>query len=188
MNAKKGKRTAIWEMLFVYFAISKAIYWVNFVIVAFLQGDIRSVGEAVLMRLLNQDILIIGGILVVYCVEKLFEKNMSKYKKVWVRIIEYFVIYLVMQGVSIAYHWGISLLLGRSFNWNLGTNFIYGGILFFAISLMLEIKYYLKKKEKTEYTPVLSEEEKLSMIKTLLDNNVLTQDEYDSKKKLFDVY
>ena len=78
----------------------------------------------------------------------------------------------------------ISLVLGQPLRWNWGENFIYGGVLFLAISVVIEIKFYLKKKEKTEYTPVLNTEEKLSMLKTLLDNNVITQDEYESKKKM----
>jgi len=187
MNVKKGKRTTIWEMLFVYLAISKIIYWVNIIAVAFFQGDIRAVGEAVLARLLNQDILIIMGILLVFCVERFTQRKMLQYKKVWVRLIEYIVSYLLVMGIAFTYYWATSLILGRSLNWSWGENLIYGGVLFLAISVVLEIKYYLKKKEKTEYTPVLNTEEKLSMLKTLLDNNVITQDEYEGKKKTLDV-
>jgi len=108
-------------------------------------------------------------------------------KKVWIRVVEYIAIYLLTMGVAFTYFWTTSLVLGRPLRWSWGDNFIYGGVLFLAISIVLEIKYYLKKKEKTEYTPTLNTEEKLSMLKTLLDNDVLTQDEYDSMKKTLDV-
>ena len=183
MNVKKGKRTTLWEMLFVYLAVSKIVYWVNFIAVAFFQGDIRAVGEAVLTRLLNQDVLIILGILLVFCVERFTERKMLRFKKVWVRVIEYIVIYLLIMGIAFTYFWVASFILGRSINWDWGANLIYGAILLLAISVVLEIKYYFKKKEKTVYSPVLNTEEKLTMLKTLLDNNVITQDEYEDKEK-----
>jgi len=126
------------------------------------------------------------GILLVFCVERFSERVMLRYRKVWVRIIEYIVIYLLIMGIAFTYFLAASLILGQSLNWNWGQNLIYGGVLFLAISVVLEVKYYLKKKEKTEYTPILNTEEKLSMLKTLLDNNVITQDEYEGKKKVLD--
>ena len=182
MSAKKSKKSEIWAMLFAYLTISKMFYWLNLISDAVNEGDLSTVGNAVLTRLLAQDMLIILGILLVTCLEKFVLSRVSKYKKIWRQIAEHIAIYLLMQGVIFVYFQVRTLILGIPLNWNWGESFIIGGILYLIIAGVLEIKGFLKKKELTECAPVLSADEKLAMLKTLLDNSVLTQEEYDRKK------
>ena len=188
MNAKKSKKSEIWAMLFAYLTVTKIFYWIDFIVVAVSEGDFRTVGNAVLTRLLDQDLLIILGILLVICVEKFAQRKMSKYKKVWKEIIGHIVIYFLMIGVVFVYFWVRALILGVPLNWNWGETFIFSGILYLIGAVVFEIKNFLKKKELTECAPVLSTDEKLAMLKILHDNDVFTQEEYDRKKEeLFSV-
>jgi len=183
MSVKKSKKSEIWAMLFAYLAVSKIFYWLDFINDTLNQGDLRAVGADLLTRLFTQDMLIILGILLVTCIEKFTQLKMSKYKKIWKEIIGHIAIYLLMQGVLFAYVWVRALVLGLPLNWNWGESFIIGGIMYFMIAVVFEVKKFLKKKELIECAPVLSADEKLAMLKALLNNGVFTQEEYDRKKE-----
>ena len=182
MNVKKGKKSEIWAMLFAYLTISKAFYWANIIGGTLNQGSLRDLGEVVLLRFLNQDMLIILGIVLVTFMEKFVQSKMSKYKKVWRQIIEHVIIYLLMSGAAIAYLWVMALISGTPLNINLGESLFFGGIMYLAIGAIFEAKRLLKKKEMTTYASALSMDEKLSMLKTLHDSGVFTQEEYERKK------
>jgi len=183
MSVKKAKKSEIWEMLFAYLTVTKIFYWIDFVTVAVSEGDFRTVGNAVLTRLFDRDILNILGVFLVICIEEFIQRKMSKYKKVWKEIIGHIVIFLLMVGVVFVYFWARALILGIPLNWNWGESFIFSGILYLIGAVVFEVKNFLKKKELTECTPVLSADEKLAMLETLCDNGVLTQEEYDRKKE-----
>jgi len=183
MSTKKSKKSEIWAMLFAYLAVSKIFYWFNFIIVAASEGNLRTVGNALLTRLYTQDLLIILGVLLVTCIEKFVQSRMSKHKKIWRHITEHIVIYLLMQGFVFVYFWVMALILGFPLNWDWGEVLILGGIIYLIVVVVFEVKNFLKKKELTEYTPVLSADEKRVMLKTLRDNGVFTQEEYDRKKE-----
>ena len=183
MSVKKSKKSEIWAVLFAYLTVSKIFYWIDFVVGAVYEGDLRTLGNAVLMRLLDQDMLIILGILLVICIEKFVQRKMSKYKKVWKEIIGHIVIYLLMIGLVFVYFRIRALILGVPLNWNWGDNFIFSGIIYLIGTVVFEVKNFLKKKELTECAPVLSIDEKLAMLETLRDNGVFTQEEYDRKKE-----
>jgi len=181
MSTKKVKKSTIWKMLFAYLAISKIMYWYNTVTVAFFQGDLWGVAGAVFTRLLT-DIPIIMGVFIMFYMENVFELKISKNNKILNEIITHAISYAMYMGVIIVYFWSIILLNAiESLNWIEGL--IYASVAYIVVVIALDIKRYFKKKEMTAYVPVLSADEKLTMLKTLFDNNVLTQDEYDRKKE-----
>lgn len=183
MSAKKSKKSEIWAMLFAYLAVSKIFCWFNFIIVAVSEGDLRTVGNALLTRLYTQDMLIILGVLLVTCLEKFVQSRMSKHKKIWRHITEHIAVYLLIQGFIFVYFWVMALILGFPLNWNWGETLIIGVIIYLIVVVVFEVKNFLKKKELTECAPVLSADEKLAMLKALHDNGVFTQEEYDRKKE-----
>jgi len=181
MNVKK-KQSAIWGILFTFFAISKTIYYFDIITAALYQGGLLAMGEAVLNRLLTQDILIILIILLTFNTEEFVTSLISKYNKTVNQIIVLIIDYVLYMGVLTLYFLAM-MFFGLFQNMNWLVFLIYSSSIYFVIIIVLEIKKYLKKKEKTEYTPVLSTDEKLAMLKTLLDNSVLTQEEFDHKKE-----
>ena len=183
MNTKKVKRSKFRGMLFVYLAISKIFYWYAIIINALNQGDLWAAGEAILLRLLNQDIPIILSIFIMVGIEEFIQLKLPKFNKILNLIIVPAIAYLLFIGILITYYRVMASLFGLFENMNLGENIIYISVGFFVVVVILEIKLYFKKKEMTEYTVVLNEDEKLIVLKTLLNNNVLTQDEYDRKKE-----
>lgn len=186
MSNKKGKWTTFMEMLFMYLAISKILYWFG-TVYAMVQDDLGSVAEAVLMRLLNQDVMIIVGVVLFFGLEKLIDMKKAKYNKFMEYILLYVVGYILLMGAFLAYSLIINLFLEASFNWNEFLYFIRLSLLWYLIIIIiLNTKSYLKGKEKkiTEDDPAIySKEEKLTMLEILLKNDILTQEEFDIKRE-----
>ena len=188
MGMKKTKSRAIKEMLFTYLAISKIFYWYN-TINALSLSDAGRVGEAVLGRFLEQDFLIIASIVVFFYLERMITFRKSKYSKVWENILFYGVSYVILIGMIIGYNVALNLILTGTavFPRNWGAFFGNTFVLYAMIMSILNFKEYLKRKEKAIYANEPSTrnvEEKLSMLKALLEDGVLTQAEFDHKKKL----
>lgn len=139
-------------------------------------------GQTVLARLLTQDMPIILVILLTFNTEKLVTSIISRYSKTVNQIVVHIIDYVLYIGVIVIYLW-IMVLIGLFPNMNWREIIIYHSILYLVIVAAMEAKTYVKKKEITKYVPNLNTDEKLAMLKTLLDNNVLTQAEYDSKKE-----
>jgi len=120
------------EMLFTYLAISKIDYWINNIIQ--LAGiDFENVGQLVLSRFIMQDLPIIFAILMFHFVDR-FKIN---------EIFKYAIMYVVLLvGLHISV-WRISY--GTKFSFDLIVNFT---IIYAVIVIILNIKYYLKQKEK----------------------------------------
>jgi len=177
MNAKNGQKSAIWVMLFSYLAISKIIYYFDITVSAFFQGGLLAMGEALFIRLITQDLLIILIILLTFNTEEFVSSRISKFSKTVNQVIVHVIDYVLYIGVLFAYFLMMNFFgLFNNANWR--DNFIGFSALYLVIVAIVEIKKYLKKEEITRYTPVLSKDEKLVMLKTLRDNNVLTQEEY----------
>jgi len=183
MSVKKEKRSAIFGMLFTYLAISKAIYYYNLTTNTLFQGGFQNMVEVVLERLLTQDILIILLLLLTLYTEKLVTLQILKYNKTVHQTIVHIIDYLLYIGVLAIYFGAMNFAFGFFPNMFRLEVFIYFSVLYLVIVAVVEIKKYFKKKEMTGYAPVLSADEKLAMLKTLLDNSVLTQEEYDRKKE-----
>jgi len=146
MSEKKEKRSAIWQILFAYLAVSKILYWNDTILATLIQGDFRAVGEVVLNRLLGRDILIILIILLTFNTEKLVASKISKYNKVVNQIIVHIIDYVLYIGVLAIYFW-MMILFGVFQNPNLGEPLIYYSILYVVIVVVMEIKKFFKKKE-----------------------------------------
>jgi len=182
MSAKKEKRQAIWQVLFSYLVVSKVIYYFEFIASALNQGGLWAMGEVLLTRLLTQDMLIILIILLTFNTEKFVASKISKYSNTVNQVIVHIIDYVLYMGVLIIYFWAMMFFdLSQNMTWR--GIFLSSSIIYLVIIIAIETKKYLKKKEMTGYTHILSADEKLAMLKTLLDNNVLTQDEYDLKKE-----
>ncbi|MCL2420464.1 MAG: SHOCT domain-containing protein [Defluviitaleaceae bacterium] len=182
MNAKKRKQTVIWQMLFSYLVVSKVLYYSDFITTALGRDGLRGMGEALLNRLLIQDVLIILIILLTFNTERLVALKITQFNKSVNQIIVHIIDYAIYMGVLAIYFWGM-LFFGFSQNFSWLVALIYSSIVYLLIVAAVETKKYFKKKEMTEQTLILSADEKLAMLKILLDNNVLTQEEYDCKKK-----
>jgi len=182
MSTKKEKLSAIWKVLFSYLVVSKVLYYFDIVTPALIQGGLWSVGAAVLTRFLAQDILIILILLLTFNTEKFVTLKISKYSKTVNIMIVHIIDYVLYMGVLVIYFGGM-MFFGFFQNMSWHIILIQISILYIAIVAAIEIKKYLKKKEMAGYNPILSNDEKLDMLKALLYNNVLTQAEYDHKKE-----
>ena len=182
MSAKEGKQPIIWGMIFSYLVISKVLYYFYMIATALNQGGLWVMAETVLTRLFTQDILIILIILLTFNTEKIVTSKISKYNKTVSQTMVHVIDYVLYMGVLAIYFWAM-LFFGIFQNMNWLVFLIHSSVIYLAIVAVLEIKKYLKKKEMTTYAPVLDKDEKLFMLKTLLDNGVLTQEEYDLKRE-----
>jgi len=186
MVEKKSKGTAIFEMLFLFLAISKIMYWFNTIFSA-LQSGLGDAAEVILVRFLNQDIMVLAGVILFYFLDKAIDKVKSKDNRVILNIASYVIGYILLMGVFIAYFLLIGNLVVGYNDWNMLFDFFrYSIIWYVVIIIILSIKDYLKTKEKkiTDESPtVYSNEEKLSMLEVLFSDGILTEAEYDQKKK-----
>jgi len=173
---KKTRWLAIKEMLFSYLAISKILYWLNY----FNDMQVESAGTAVLDRFLNQDIIIIASVIIFFVLEKfIYMKKNSKYDNIITSIKLYGIGYIALIGFFYLYSWIMSLFLEVTFPgfWTMIGSSLIG---FIVIAFLLNLKYSFKFK-KTEYKII---DDKLTMLETLLKEGILTQDEFNQKKKL----
>ena len=186
MNKNEKRQSTILEMLFTYLAISKILYWFN-TFYALLQYDLGTAAEAFLIRFLNQDFMIIVGVLIFFKLDTLIEKRKSKENALLATILFYIIGYALLMGASIAYTLIITAFTGESLNWNEFYYFLRLSIIWYLmIIVVLSIKDYLKNRQKklSECDPEkYSAEEKLSMLEVLLRDGVLTQEEFDIKKE-----
>ncbi|MCL2563963.1 MAG: SHOCT domain-containing protein [Oscillospiraceae bacterium] len=179
---KKKKWAPIKEILFSYLAISKALYWIN-TVAAMNQSDMGGAGEAVLMRFLMQDMPIILIVLAFFALDKLVTLKQSKHSKILENIVYYVIGFGVVLGVMLGYNW----LVGQFFlmqpividSW--GAFLGVGVLWYLAIIVILNLKFYFKAKTKPEYTR--SAEDKVAMLQVLLDEGVLTQEEFARKRE-----
>jgi len=182
MSVIKKNRPAIWQILFSYLVVSKVIYYFEFIAAALNQNGLWAMGEALLTRLLTQDILIILIVLLTFNTEKFVASKIIKYNKTVNQIIVHIIDYVLYMGALVIYFWAM-MFFEFSQNMGWGGIFVSSSIIYLVIVITIETKKYLKKKEMTGYNHILNADEKLAMLKALLDNSVLTPDEYNSKKE-----
>ena len=183
-STQKNKKSTAWGIVFSYLLVTKIIYWHNAIINAHHFGGLMVVVDTLLIRLLTQDLLIILILLFTFNIEKIVPLKYSKGSKILHQIIIHSIEYVVFVVVHIAYYLALFSIFGVDtsyIDWGNGLIQITG--LFLVVVVVTEIKTWFKKKEKTEYTRALSTDEKLAMFKILLDNDALTQEEYDRKKE-----
>lgn len=148
MQQKKVRWLPLKEILFTYLAISKILYWIE-TISAMDQSDFGTVGEVVLMRLLQRDLLLITIVILFYLLDKLIEKKLRS-GNVINGVILYAAGFVGMIGLFYAYAW----ILGWFFPVGVPPirTFISQWILgYIAVIVALNVKYYFKAKEKETY-------------------------------------
>ena len=190
MNESSGTWSATKEILFTFLAVSKIWYWFN-TFVAMSQYGFEEMRDVVLMRLLNQDLVIIVLVIIFFFMDRFIHKKMlrmQKYSLALENVVSYVVSYLVFISVILLYMWILNFFTPV----HMGSWPAFFGITFVGyvvIAVFLSLKHYFKKKEESgsEPEPALPDQsatEKLTMLQTLLGSGLLTQEEFDTKKAL----
>jgi len=144
MGTKKRALIPIKEILFTYLAISKVMYWYDTVIVMS-QNDLISVGEAVLHRLLNRDLLIIVCVILFFFLERFIQHKKTKNIKIFGNIVLYAINYVVLVVVLLIYFLLLNLFLEASqIAWGFLISYTLVG--YIVVAVVLNVKDYLKKK------------------------------------------
>ena len=189
---KKEKTFPIKEMVVAYLAISKAMYWFN--IIAMAEG-LDGVGSAVLERLINQDIVIILFVIFIYAFEYIFVIKQKKWSGNLAQGILIGVGYVIFIVILFIYVLVLNLTLQETFNLRSFFQGFFGGdlltfsISYFTIAGYIFVKESFKKKEAYSYAlDIQSKDIRLETLKALLDDGVLSQEEFDIQKvKLIEV-
>jgi hypothetical protein len=189
---KKGKWLPVKEILFLYLAINKIMYW--FIVITDMNQDgLEDVWLVVLNRFLNQDLVLIIGIIFLYLLDKRIEFTKEKYGKIVGDIITLSIGFIVLAGVYFTYYLTMSLILAEEFSIGLFVrDFIYFlptyALAYLTVAITIEIKHYFKRKNKEPLEvpkPVQNPEDKLAMLKVLLDDGILTKEEFNLKREKF---
>jgi hypothetical protein len=196
---KSKKWSPIKEILFTYLAVNKVMYWYN-TIISMNQSDLEGAGTAALNRLVNQDIILILAVTAFFYFNYQLEKRKLKYSSKIEHTIFYAFGYLIMMVLLFSYYLIMSLIFMMIFNNDFSfVMYIREFIMmlpllslgYLVVAVVLEVKIYFKKKGKEATDDTLSintTEDKLNMLKSLLDTDVLSQEEYEKiKKKLISV-
>ena len=162
-------------------------YWLEVIAVA---DNITGVWSAVFERLIGRDIIIILLLVCVYCFEYLVIMRQNKWKGLMSQVIvilfglvmficiyTIYFIFLYFSFTGEINFWGIVASL---LPWSLG---------YFICAAFIFIKEYFKKKEAYDYAlEIQTADVKLELLKALLNDGVLTQEEFDEQKvKLLEV-
>ena len=178
------------EILFIYLAVNKIMYWIN-IFAGMEQINFASGGAVILNRFLNQDLMLILCILLLYYLDQHIKVKSQKYHVVVHHAILYSLGYLFIAGISFALNAYFRIIVeGDSWRVFVGdfVEFLPMATLGYVVIIAgLEIKLYFKELgKKTSEKPVLSvnDGDKLSMLKLLLDDGILSQEEFEAKKEM----
>ena len=179
---KKRNWAPIKEMVIAYLAISKMLYWMSIIPVA---SDLGGIAHAILERLLQRDIVLIIVIVFIYFFERAFIMKQDKWSgiagQIWLAIGGYGIFSIIL----IAYQRTFAWILAIPFDVGLFiSEFMLGWtVVFFIIMGVLTVKEHFKKKEALQYAvDVQSTEIKLEMLKALLEDEVLSREEFDRQR------
>ena len=183
------KWSPIKEIVFTYLAINKIMYWFN-TITAMNQSELSNVGHAIFMRVLNHDLMMIVGVVAFFWLNSLIELKKTKYSKVWEYVLFYVIGYFVLVAIVIVYNWVLIMIFSpqdlyiteliRGFI-SFMPNFTIGYI---VVAVALEVKIYFKNKGKE--SPAAAEysaQDKLAVLESLLEENILTQEVFEQTKE-----
>ena len=184
------------EILFTYLAISKIIYWMN-TITTMRPSSLPDVG-VVFLHFLDQNLLLIIGVVAFYFLNRLIESKKSKSdSKIWEFVVFYAIGFVVLMAISFLYFFVMLFFISPIEGLSVGVfvrQFIGATpditLSYLIIIVILEIKLYFKKKGKklSEDVPsAQSPEENLAMLKALRDADILTQEEFNRKKRELDI-
>ena len=180
---RKGNGPSIKAMLLIYLAISKIIYWINI-----MPADFENAGRIIWERLLERDIVLIAVIVIMY----FLEQKLKKRNRLLMHIILFVGGYVIFSITLIAFVFVLNLI--RSIPTDIGAILLSPFMLrwtitFFIIMVVMTVKEYVKKKEASECAlDIQSTDIELEMLKSLLDDGILSQEEFDKQKaKLLEV-
>ena len=190
---EQKKWAPVKEILFTYLAINKIMYWYG-TIISMNQSELGNVSQAILIRFLEQDLLLIIAVVAFYFLNVLIESKKAKPgSTIGEYVIFYSIGYVVLLGIGFIYFcimlFLISPVEGLTFT-EFTRQFI--GVIpgftlsYLVIAAVLEVKLYFKKKgaESSKDTTANSTEDKLAMLKALLDDGILTTEEFENKKQI----
>ena len=174
---KKINWSAIKKMLFAYLAVSKILYWISII-----PADFEGVGSVIWERIVERDLVIIVIIVITY----FFEKNVKNRSGVLAHVKLLAGNYVLYTATLIIYVMIVESMPPTPANlWLIITNqfMLNATIIFFILMFALEAKERFKKKEAQEYAvEIQCTNVKLEMLKTLLDDGVLSQEEFDIQR------
>ena len=173
-------------MVVAYLAISKAMYWLN--IIGTAEG-LDGVWSAVLERLIQRDIVIILFVICVYTFEYMFVMKQKKWSGNLAQVILIGVGYVMFIVILTTYVLVLNWVLMESFNLrDFFVGFLIGEffaftVSYFVIAGFIFVKESLKKKEVYSYAlDIQSKDIKLEMLQELLDDGVLSKEEFEIQK------
>ena len=177
MNDKTKRLTPIKEMIILYLAISKIMYWLS---VVGSVDDFEGIGIALLDRFLSRDVVLIISIIFIYFLDdQLVTKRQERSKTLGFATL-FIGGYLAFCGVLIVYLGALSMIFSQPanfvaniFTWTPG---------FFIIMVILVVKENVKEKAKDleKKKMITCTNNQLEVLKTLLDDGKLTEDEFNN--------
>jgi len=193
MKKEKRRGLPLKEILFGYLALSKILYWIDMIAGAE-QGDFRNAAGAVWIRLIDRDILLVIIVILFVFLEKLLMKKF-KVSGILKHVLLYVIGYVGMIGLFYMYSGVLSLFFSVDFP-PLMETIVNNVVWYITVIITLEIKVYFKTKTKPDYDSAAQSAEgeaseslvpsftdKLAMLKSMLDDGILTQAEFDRKKE-----
>ena len=190
MNKKKSIFASIKIILFTYLAINKIIYYFGY-LMTMEQGNIGETLETMIVRFVNQDLVMIIGVTAFFILMNIIESKKLKYNSIIVDMITYVIGFVVLNAIALVYYTILASIYLNDFSLILFVqeyiSFIPGFALSYVVVVIaMEVKYYFKEREKKKTAEeMLSEstEDKLTMLKILFESELLNQEEYDLKKE-----
>ena len=188
-SGRREKRdwTLIKSILFAYLLISKMWYWME--IIAHVDG-FTGVGSAVLERLVNRDIVIILLLVCIYSFEHLIILKQKKWNSFLSQVVVVLFGFVMYIGIFSTYSVILSFIsIGEINVGNIIANLLPMSFIYIIFATIIFMKVYFKKKEAYDYAvDIQTADIKLEVLNSLLEDGVLTQEEFDNQKaKLLEV-
>lgn len=150
---RKIKWFSLKNALFTYLALNKVFYWFN-VAATFEEPSFEILASAILTRMLNQDLPLILGIIGFMYLDYRIEANTANQSGVLGYVKFYTIGYVLLNGIVFLYgFFGYLFILRGDFVLTEYMNMYLGYLpmmtaFYVVASVFLEIKQYMKKKEK----------------------------------------
>ena len=154
------KWLSIKSVLFTYLALNKVLYWFN-TITTLEQTDFRIVADVFISRFLNQDLILILGVIAFSYLNYKIEQKGENQNSVFSYIIFYTVGYIMLICLIFIYFLIVALILHTEYFYFIGYIRMFlmalptATVLYIAACATLEVKEYFKAKEKEKL--ILSE-------------------------------
>jgi hypothetical protein len=172
------------EVVVVYLAVSKVMYWVT-VASGWQADDLDSVWHALLVRLLNRDLMLFLSVVLLFILEAVVHRRQHA-PSLARDAVMYLMGYVGIVGVFYGYLWIWSFHAHVVFP-PFGQSIRYSALTYFGAVLVVEFKERWKKKEVTEkadHAIATGTASKKSMLRALNDAGILSDTEYLAKTRL----